>query len=45
MGYNRGDSVPFDFEPNRFHMAQNRKEDCHHDYIQLNLKGNGNIVF
>ena len=28
-----------------FHLAQNRKENCHHDHIPSNLKGNGNIVF
>ena len=29
-----------------FHLVQNRKENCHHDQIPLNLKeGNGNIVF
>ena len=24
---------------------RNRKENCHHDYIPFNFKGNGNIVF
>ena len=28
-----------------FHWIQNRMENCHHDHIPLNLKGNGNIVF
>ena len=28
-----------------FHLVQNRKENCHHDHISFNLKGNGNIVF
>ena len=28
-----------------FHLVQNRKENCHHDHIPFNLKGNGNIVF
>ena len=28
-----------------FHMVQNRKENCHHDHIPFNVKGNGNIVF
>ena len=27
------------------YLVQNRKENCHHDHITLNLKGNGNIVF
>ena len=25
--------------------AQNRNENCHHDHIPFNVKGNGNIVF
>jgi len=28
-----------------FQLVQNRKENCHHDYIPLNVKGNGNTVF
>ena len=28
-----------------FHLVQNRKENCHHDHIPLNMKGNRNIVF
>ena len=28
-----------------FHLVQNRKENCHHDHIPFNLKGNVNIVF
>ena len=28
-----------------FHMVQNRKENCHHDRIQISVKGNGNLVF
>ena len=28
-----------------FYLVQNQKENCHHDHIPLNLKGNGNIVF
>ena len=27
-----------------FHLVQNRKENCHHDYIPFNVKGNANIV-
>ena len=26
------------------HLAKNRKENCHHDHISFNVKGNGNIV-
>ena len=29
----------------KFHLVQNRKEDCHHDHIPFNLKGIGNVVF
>ena len=28
-----------------FNLVQNRKENCHHDHIPFNVKGNGNIVF
>ena len=28
-----------------FHLVQNRKENCNHDHIPFNVKGNGNIVF
>ena len=28
-----------------FHLVQNQKENCHHDHIPFNVKGNGNIVF
>ena len=46
MGYDRGDIFPFDFEPNGFSFgSENRKENCHHDHIPFNVKGNGNIVF
>ena len=46
MGYDRSDSFPFDFEPNRFPFGsnKNRKENCHHDHISFNLKGNGILV-
>ena len=27
------------------HLVQNRKENCQHDHIPFNVKGNGNIVF
>ena len=46
MGYDRGDSFPFDFEPNMdFYLVQNRKENCHHDHIPFNVKGDENTVF
>ena len=46
MGYDRGDGFPFDFEPNGIPFgSENRKENCHHDHIPFNVKGNGNIVF
>ena len=46
MGYDRGDSFPFDFEPNGIPFgSENRKENCNHDHIPFNLKGKGNIVF
>jgi len=45
MGYDRGDSRPFDFEPNRIPFgSENRKENCHHNHIPFNVKRNGNIV-
>ena len=28
-----------------FHLVQNWKENCYHDHIPFNVKGNGNIVF
>ena len=28
-----------------FHLVQNWKENCHHDHIPFNMKGNGNIYF
>ena len=32
MGYDRGDSFPFDFEPNAIPFgSENGKENCHHD--------------
>ena len=46
MGYDRGDRFPIDFEPNRIPFgSENRKENCHHDHIPFNLKGNGLQVF
>ena len=46
MGYDRGDSLPFDFESNGFSFgSENRKDNCHHDHIPFNLNGNGILVF
>ena len=46
MGYDRGDSSPFDFlNQMEFHLVENRKENCYHDHIPFNVKGNGNVVF
>ena len=34
------------FEPNGFPFGlENLKENCHHDHIPFNVKGNGNKVF
>ena len=44
MGYDRGDSFPFDLNQMEFHLVQNRNENCHHDHIPFNVKGKGNIV-
>ena len=45
MGYDRGGNFLFFNEPNEIHLVQNRKENCHHDHIPFDVKGNGNIVF
>ena len=45
MGYDRGDSFPFDFNQMEIYSVKNRKENCHQDRIPLNLKGNGILVF
>ena len=45
MGYDRGDSFPFNLNQIDFHLVQNRKENCLHDHIPLNVEGNRNIVF
>ena len=46
MGYDRGDSFPFVFEPNGVPFgSENRKENCHHDHIPFNEKGNRILVF
>ena len=28
-----------------FHLVQNLNENCHHDHIPFNMKGNGKIIF
>ena len=45
MGYDHGDSFPFDFEPNEIPFGSKSKGKCYHDHIPLNVEGNGNIVF
>ena len=45
MGYDRGYSFHFKFEPNGIPFGSKSKENCHHDHIPFNLKGKGNIVF
>ena len=46
MGYDSGDSFSCDFEPNGIPFgSENRKENCHHDYIPFNLKVIWNIVY
>ena len=45
MGYDHGDSFPFDFESNGITFSSESKENCHHDHIPFTVKGNGNIVF
>ena len=42
MGYDRGDSFPFDFEQNRIPFVSKSKGKLspHHDHIAFNLKGN-----
>ena len=46
MGYDRGNSFPFDFlNQMDFHLVQNRKENCPHDHIPFNLKGNGILFY
>ena len=44
MGYDRGDSFPFDFESNGISFGSKSKENYHHDHIPFNLKGIGYIV-
>ena len=46
MGYDRGDSFPFDFlNQINFYLVQNRKENCHNDHIPFNVKEIGNTSF
>ena len=44
MGYSCGDCFP-GIPGMEFHLVQNRKENCHHDHIPFNVKGNGKTVF
>ena len=34
-----------DLNQMEFNLVQNRKENCHHEHIPFNLKGNRNVVF
>ena len=46
MGYDRGDSFPFDFEPNEKPFgSENRKENCRHYHTPCNLKRNKKYIF
>ena len=46
IGYDHDDSFPFDFELNGIPFgSENRKENCHHNHIPFNLKGNGILVY
>ena len=47
MGYDRGDSFPYDFlNQMKFHLVQKiERKTCHHDHMPFDVKGNGNIVF
>ena len=38
MGYDRGESFLSILNQMKFHLVQNRKENCHHDYIPFNVK-------
>ena len=44
MGYDRGDSFPFDFDPNGNPYVSKSKENCHHVHIPFYLKVNRNLV-
>ena len=45
MGYDGGDSFPFDFKPDGFLFGLKYKGKLFHHHIPFNMKGNGNIVF
>ena len=46
MGYDRGDSFPFDFGPNGFPFGSKSKVKLSpRSYIPFNVKGNENLVF
>ena len=39
MGYDRGDSFPFNFEPNGIPFGSKSKGRRYHDHIPFNMKG------
>ena len=39
MEYDRGDSLPIDYEPNGIPLGSYQKENCHYGRILLNFKG------
>ena len=43
MGYDLGDIFLLTLNQMEFHLVQNRKENCPHDHIPFNVKGN--VVF
>ena len=43
MEYDHDGSFSFDLNEMEFSLVHNRKENCHHNYIPFNLKGNWNI--
>ena len=45
MEYDRGERFPFDLKQMEFHLVKNQNENCYHDHIPFNLKGNGDIFF
>ena len=45
MGYDRGDSFPFDFEGNGIPFGSKLKGKLSPDHIPFNVKGIGCIVF
>ena len=41
----KGKLSPRSYPKYGFHLVQNRKENCHHNHILFNIKGNRSIVF